>query len=102
MASNFPEVVAADVEGFARAWDCGGIKMILDATSKKFAVDFANTVLRSYVIELRAKAALALKAKQAAAAGQVNPAVPAQVDAVATTPVQPSTPQKSSIILTDC
>lgn len=89
MGINYPTVKESDIDGFARVWDCKGLKLIMDATSKRFAIDFANVVLRSYIDDLRAKAALALKAKQAAATQEPTEALPAPV------------PAKPSIILTD-
>ena len=94
MGINYPQVNPNDVKGFATAWDCNGIKMILDNTSLRFAVDFANVVLRSYVDDLRAKAALALKAKQAATSTAPAEELPATVPA--------PEPAKSTIVLTDC
>lgn len=88
MPINYPKVVPTDVQGFARAWDFRGLKMILDRTSLQFAVDFANTVLRSYVDDLVAKAKAGQKLKQSVEA-EAAPAVPAPA------------PVKSTIILTD-
>lgn len=92
---NYPTVKESDIDGFARMWDCRGLKLIMDSTSKRFAIDFANIVLKSYIDDLRAKAAAALKAKQAATTEAAQPAeaLPA--------PPTPEAP-KSSIILTDC
>lgn len=85
---NYPRVSPGDVQNFARAWDMKGIKMILDNTSLQFAVDFANTALRSYVDDL-VEQAQKLKAAKAQAAGPE--------------PATPSVPEKpkSSLILTD-
>lgn len=85
---NFPKVDPNDVKKFAQAWDLNGIKMILDSTSLQFATDFANVVLRSYVLNLKEQAAAAIKAKQLAA---TTPAAPTAA------PEKP----KSSLILTD-
>jgi hypothetical protein len=93
MGVNYPTVKESDIDGFARVWDHRGLKLIMDATSKRFAVDFANVVLRSYIDDLRAKAALALKAKQAATTPAPAEALPA--------PVPAPEPVKSTIILTD-
>lgn len=45
----------ADVEGFGRAWRKGGangnIVVLLDQTTKEFARDFANIVLKSFIID---------------------------------------------------
>jgi hypothetical protein len=95
---NYPQVNPNDVRGFAAAWDCGGIKMILDNTSLRFAVDFANVVLKSYVDNLVASASKVRAAKIQAAK---DAGIPVPVDAVATQTVPPAAPQKSSIVLTD-
>lgn len=92
MGINYPTVKESDIDGFARVWDCKGLKLIMDATSKRFAIDFATVVLRSYIDDLRAKAALALKAKQAATSPAPAEELPAPV---------PTPAPKSSIILTD-
>lgn len=92
---NYPTVKESDIDGFARVWDCKGLKLIMDSTSKRFAIDFANVVLRSYIDDLRAKAAAALKAKQAATTDAVQPA-----EALPAAPPAPEKP-KSTIILTD-
>lgn len=86
---NFPRVTKETVIGFAKAWDMGGIKMILDNTSIQFAMDFANVCMRSYVLDLVNKAQAA---KQKAAQAQANPAAPTQA-----VPEKP----KSSLIITD-
>lgn len=91
MPINYPKVVPNDVHGFARAWDMRGLKMILDNTSLQFAVDFANTVLRSYVDDLVQKAQ-AQKAKQTVVPDTAPPAKMQGDIAVA---------PKSSIVLTD-
>lgn len=89
MPINYPKVVPSDVNGFARAWDYEGLKMILDSTSLQFAVDFANTVLKSYVDDLVRKAQAGKKLKDS-----VESATPPVVSAEP--PVE-----KSLIILTD-
>ena len=93
---TYPTVNPNDVKGFAQAWDSNGIKMILDSTSLKFAVDFANVVLRSYVDDLAAKAYKIKQAKLAAlqAEGKVT------TDAVSTLPVEaPAPPAKPLVTL---
>jgi hypothetical protein len=99
MGVNYPTVQESDIDGFARVWDHRGLKLIMDATSKRFAIDFANVVLRSYIDDLRVKAAAALKAKQAAtqASGE-KVDTPCELPA----PVPAPEPAKSSIVLTDC
>ena len=64
---NYPQVPPEAVEGFSKVWDKGGISILLDATAKKFALDFANVVLRSFVIDQMNRAAAAQKAQQEAA-----------------------------------
>lgn len=89
MPVNYPKVEKAQTAAFAKAWDRGGIKMILDDTSVQFATDWANIVLKSYVDDALAKAA---KLKQQANQPPQQPA----------TPPAPEPPkQTSSIILTD-
>ena len=90
MPINYPKVVPEDVNGFAMAWEIGGIKMILDSTSRRFAVDFANTVLRSYVDDLVAKAKAGQKLKQSVGTTQADPA---RTDTSSSAP--------SKIVLTD-
>lgn len=94
MPINYPKVVPEDVNGFALAWEIGGIKMILDSTSRRFAVDFANTVLRSYVDDLVAKAKAGQKLKQSVETPNVDagssPSVP-----------DPKPIAPSKIVLTD-
>lgn len=92
MPINYPKVVPSDVNGFAQAWDLNGIKMILDSTSRQFAVDFANVVLRSYVDNLVAQAQAGKKLKETTGTPD-TPATPA--------PAAPAPKAKSKIILTD-
>jgi hypothetical protein len=80
----YPQITKAQTSAFAKAWDRGGIKLLLDDSSVQFATDWANIVLKSYVDE----------AAKAGKKQQVNQ--PQQPP----TPPAPPTP-KSSIILTD-
>ena len=58
-----------DAEGFAKVWNKSGITIILDKTAKEFARDFANIVLKSYVLDqLRS-------AMQAKAAAEAQPKI---------------------------
>lgn len=92
---GYPQVTKEMADGFARAWDYNGIKMILDNTSRQFAMDFANIALKSFVDDLAQKAlAHSQKLKAAASAS----GAPTQAVATQTIPVPPT---KSSIILTD-
>ena len=89
-----PRVTEAQTKSFANAWDSGGIKVIMDATSIRFATDWANIALKSFVAEIAKD-----MAKRVAAAKAAAPEQP--VNAFATQTVAPSAPQRSSIILTD-
>ena len=83
---NYPQVPKAAVDGFAKVWNKGGISIILDETAKKFALDFANIALRSFIDQQISIANAKMKALQA--------------DAVAPVTTIP-TPNSSGIILTD-
>jgi 4-hydroxyphenylpyruvate dioxygenase-like putative hemolysin len=85
-------VTEAQTKAFAQVWDSGGIKIIMDATSIKFATDWANVVLKSFVADMAAQVKKVAEAK-IAAQGALN--------AVATQTVPQPTGPKSSIILTD-
>ena len=86
---GYPTVNRAAVDGFLKIYNRGGLNLLFDDISRQAMVDFANVVLRSYIDDLRAKAALALKAKQAATSPAPAEELPAPV------------PAKPSIILTD-
>ena len=90
---GYPTVNRAAVDGFLKIYNRGGLNLLFDDISRQAMVDFANVVLRSYIDDLRAKAALALKAKQAA-----TPAIPAE-ELPAPVPPAPE-PVKSSITIT--
>lgn len=61
-----PQVSLNDVEGFSKAWNKGGLTILLDKTSKEFARDFANIVLKSYVLDQLKRAMQAKAATEAA------------------------------------
>jgi hypothetical protein len=84
-----PGVTIDATRAFSKAWDSGGIKILLDETALRFATDWANIVLKSFV-EQQMRMAQAMKA------AEVPP-----TNTVATRTAPPSPPQKSSIILTD-
>lgn len=91
-----PKITIEQTRAFSKVWDSGGIKIILDETSLRFATDWTNIVLKSF-IEDQVKKAMALqKVMQEKVAALTEP-----TNAVATQTVPPSPPQKSSIILTD-
>ena len=86
-------VTEAQTKAFSNAWDSGGIKMIMDATSVRFATAWANIVLQSaysdptFRMQVFTEVLAQLKAAKQ----------PAPLAAVA----PPAPPAKSSIILTD-
>lgn len=95
-----PSITKEQTAAFAKVWDSGGIKIILDNTSIQFATDWANIVLKSFVADIAMQAAK-VKAVKEAALKQANSAAPAQADAVATQTVAAPEPPKSRIVLTD-
>lgn len=97
-------VTESQAGGFAKAWDRGGIKMILDPTSISFATAFANIALKSALEDPNVQMEIfkIVYARIKAAKGgqpQVEAAAPAQVEAA---PAPAPEPAKSSIVLTDC
>jgi len=90
-----PAVTKEMTKAFAAAWDSGGIKVILDNTTIQFATDWANIALKSFVADINSQAQK-LKQEKLDAQGKTAP-----TNAVATTPVPKSIPQKSNILLTD-
>lgn len=90
MPPLIPMVTKEMTQGFAKAWDLNGIKVILDSTTVQFATDWANIALKSFVADVN-KQAQAIKAEKAKAA---NITLPPE-------PVAPPPVKKSSIILTD-
>lgn len=89
-------VTEAQTKGFAGAWDSGGIKVILDNTTIRFATDWANIVLKSFVADMASQVAKVAEAKLAAQKAQ-TPAT----DAVATQTVPAPLSEKGRIVLTD-
>ena len=89
-------VTEAQTKGFAGAWDSGGIKVILDNTTIRFATDWANIVLKSFVADMASQVAKVAEAKLAAQKAQ-TPAT----DAVAPQTVPVPLSEKGCIVLTD-
>lgn len=87
---NYPRVGPADAKSFGKVWDSGGIKIILDDVHFKFATDFANIALRSFIDQQISIANAKMKALQVDAATQA----PTQA------PIMPAT-KPSGIVLTD-
>jgi len=82
-----PKVTEAQTKAFANAWDSGGIKVIMDATAIRFATDWANIALSSFVAQIAQDMAKRVAEKKAASPNVAPEVTPA--------------PVKSSIILTD-
>lgn len=66
MGIAVPQVSLQEVERFSQAWNKNGISLLLDNNAKEFARDFANVVLRSFVVEQYQRAALMLEAAEKA------------------------------------
>jgi len=86
-----PKINKEQTKAFSKVWDSGGIKIILDDTAIKFATDWANIVLRSFIEDQVKKAQAMQKAMQ-----EKNTTSPAAVP-------EPSleAPAPSKILLTD-
>jgi len=90
MPTNYPAVTRAEVDGFLKVYNRGGLHLLFDDQSRQAMVDFTNVALKSYVDHL-VEQGNKLKAAKIAA-----------TQVVATqTAVPPSAPQKSLITLTD-
>ena len=85
---GFPAVNRQTVDGFLKVYNSGGLWLLFDEKSKDAMMNFANVVLRSYVIDLQEQATKLLAAKKALIEKQAIP-------------VPPEAPQKSLITLTD-
>lgn len=57
-------VKASDAKQFGQKWTNHGVAIFMDDTHYKFAADFANIVITSFVEQQQAKVAAAAKAKQ--------------------------------------
>ena len=88
-----PKVTEAQTKAFSKCWDSGGIRVIMDATSIRFATDWANIALQSFVAQIAQDMAKKVAAKKAATS-EVT-------DAVATQTVPVAAPTAGRIILTD-
>jgi hypothetical protein len=100
-----PKVTEAQTKAFANAWDSGGIKVIMDATSIRFATDWANIALASFVQQIAQDMAKRIEAKKAAGpppAKMQGDITVAPTDAVSKTHIPADAPPvKGRIILTD-
>lgn len=100
MPLNFT-VTKEQTAGFAKAWDSGGIKIILDNTSIQFATDWANIVLKSFVHDMQEQVKKVAEAKLAAQKAQQPAVQGTSTGAVSTQTVPVPTPQTGRIVLTD-
>ena len=96
-----PKVTLEQTKAFANCWDSGGIKVIMDATSIRFATDWANIVLKSFVAEIQKSMAKKIAEKTAPPAKMQGDITVAPTDAVSSKPLPPAAPQKGCIVLTD-
>jgi len=88
---NFPTVGIEVVDGFLKVYNQGGLVLLFDGVARKAMMDFANTVLRSFVIS-KIEQSLAAAAKR----GPQAPAAPAP-----NTPPPTGAQVAGKIILTD-
>lgn len=93
----FPQVPKTEAANFAKVWkNPAGLTMILDDTTLQFATDFANIVLRSFIVQQMQIAAM----KHAAAAAQQQGTGPKEVNQTnAVSQQQTPAPKPSGIIL---
>ena len=86
---SFPQVTMEETRKASKHWSAGGVKLILDDVHIRFACEWANLVLKNFVL---------MCAQQAKAAQAGAPNTPP----VGTTQAANSAPEKkSSIVLTD-
>jgi hypothetical protein len=51
-------------DGFSKVWTCKGVAIFLDNVHKQFAVDFANMIVTSFVMDQQKKAQAAAELKK--------------------------------------
>lgn len=59
-----PQITKQEAEKFSKVWDYNGVQIPLTDPHFKFATDFANVVLKSFVLQCKAQAEAAVKAVQ--------------------------------------
>lgn len=97
-----PSISLEEVEKFSKVWNRGGITILLDNTAKEFAKDFANIVLKSFILDQMKKAMQqrAMQAPQGETA--LPPTPPATVNkTISSEGTAVPTPRPGSIVLTD-
>lgn len=57
-----PQVSLAEAKKFSQVWNSNGVAVIIDEPALQFATDFANVVLRSFVVEQYVRAAAVMEA----------------------------------------
>lgn len=96
-----PGITREQTLAFSKAWDSGGIKILLDGAAIQFATDWANIVLKSF-IDQQMKAAMALKKIAEERAGVVKDSTdPDAMKSPISANAETVAPVKSRIILTD-
>lgn len=70
-----PQVSKNDAVGFSKQWTRNGLAIALDDVSIDFALDFANIVLRNFVLQIAANANAAAQQAKAPEAPQNAAAV---------------------------
>lgn len=66
-----PQVTKNDAEGFSKQWTHNGLAIVLNDVHIQFATDFANIVLRNFVLQCAAQAEAAAKAQSGQIAANV-------------------------------
>ena len=46
---QIPTVTKEEAKKFSSVWNCNGVAIIIDDVHCKFAADFANVILRSFI-----------------------------------------------------
>ena len=67
-----PQVTKIDTEGFSKQWTHNGLAIVLNDVHIQFATDFANIVLRNFVLQCAAQADAAIKAQQGSISANVT------------------------------
>lgn len=60
---QIPVISKEEAKKFSGVWNCNGVAIIIDDVHCKFAADFANVILRSFVEQFMQQQAEAAKPK---------------------------------------
>ncbi|PWT75557.1 MAG: hypothetical protein C5B59_08745 [Bacteroidetes bacterium] len=94
---GFPQVPKQEAINFSKVWkNPAGLTIILDDTAIQFAMDFANVVLKSFIVG-QIQAAAAKKAAEEKQKGAGSSVTPTNAISSQTVPA----PKPSGIVLTD-